>query len=115
MTELYISSWEFVTNLGFEWSIIRGRRPYRWTIWVCHDKPFFLSWCPVWVVKELKFFRQIYALTRLSALMTVIINLILLNNTTIISCQVCAIPHDSLQPPYSDLSPRGLSHVRNGQ
>jgi len=58
--------WEFITNLGFEWSIIRGHRPYRWTIWI-------------------------YALTRLSSLMTVIVNLILLNNTIIISCQVSAI------------------------
>ena len=29
------SSWEFVTTLGFEWDVIRGRRPYRWTILVC--------------------------------------------------------------------------------
>jgi hypothetical protein len=28
-------SWEFFTTLDFEWSIIRGRRPYRWTILVC--------------------------------------------------------------------------------
>jgi hypothetical protein len=31
---LPIGSWEFVTSLGFEWSVIRGHRPYRWTIWV---------------------------------------------------------------------------------
>jgi hypothetical protein len=30
----FISSWEFFTTLDYEWSIIRGRRPYRWTIWV---------------------------------------------------------------------------------
>ncbi len=30
------SSWEFFTTLDFEWDVIRGRRPYRWTIWVCH-------------------------------------------------------------------------------
>jgi len=28
-------SWEFVSNLDYEWSFIRGHRPYRWTIWVC--------------------------------------------------------------------------------
>ena len=28
-------SWEFFTTLDYEWSIIRGRRTYRWTIWVC--------------------------------------------------------------------------------
>ena len=27
-------SWEFFTNLDYEFGIIRGRRPYRWTIWV---------------------------------------------------------------------------------
>ena len=27
-----ISSWEFITTLEYEWSVIRGSRPYRWTI-----------------------------------------------------------------------------------
>jgi hypothetical protein len=27
--------WEFITNLDYEWDVIRGNRPYRWTIWVC--------------------------------------------------------------------------------
>jgi len=26
--------WEFFTSLDYEWSVIRGRRPYRWTIWL---------------------------------------------------------------------------------
>ncbi|KAH9974555.1 hypothetical protein BGW80DRAFT_1444701 [Lactifluus volemus] len=26
--------WEFFTTLHFEWSFIRGNRPYRWTIWI---------------------------------------------------------------------------------
>jgi hypothetical protein len=30
-------SWEFLTTLHFEWSVIRGKRPYRWTIWVRAD------------------------------------------------------------------------------
>ena len=34
------SSWEFVTTLDYEWSAIRGRRPYRWTIWVRNDAHF---------------------------------------------------------------------------
>ncbi|KAH9962368.1 hypothetical protein BC827DRAFT_1154908 [Russula dissimulans] len=29
---LYI--WELFTHLGYEWSVIKGHRPYRWTIWV---------------------------------------------------------------------------------
>ena len=32
-----IRSWEFLTTLDFEWSIIRGLRRYRWTIWVRDD------------------------------------------------------------------------------
>lgn len=31
-TRLSTSSWEFFTTLDYEWSIIRGHRPYRWTI-----------------------------------------------------------------------------------
>jgi len=27
-------SWEFFTTLDYEWNVIRGRLPYRWTIWV---------------------------------------------------------------------------------
>jgi hypothetical protein len=28
------SSWEYFTTLDYEWRVIRGRLPYRWTIWV---------------------------------------------------------------------------------
>jgi hypothetical protein len=31
------TSWEFITNLDYEWSIIRGHRTHNWTIWVCSD------------------------------------------------------------------------------
>jgi hypothetical protein len=34
---LPLLSWEFLTTLDFEWSVIRGNRPYRWTIWVRVD------------------------------------------------------------------------------
>ena len=30
----FISSWEFVTTLDYEWSAFRRHRPFRWTIWV---------------------------------------------------------------------------------
>ncbi|KAI0279155.1 hypothetical protein BC826DRAFT_1113036 [Russula brevipes] len=53
LTGLYI--WEFATTLDYEWSIIWGRRPYRWTIWI-------------------------YSLTRLATLTTVI-NIIVYLNT----------------------------------
>ena len=33
-------SWEFFTTLDYEWNVIRGRLPYRWTIWVRSGPPF---------------------------------------------------------------------------
>ena len=44
MSQFLIPSWEFVITLDYEWNIIRGRRPYRWTIWVRNHSP--LSVCP---------------------------------------------------------------------
>src|SRR5260370_28403373 len=43
VTLLFTLSWEIVTTLDYEWSVIRGRRPYRWTIWVCNHSPFSVS------------------------------------------------------------------------
>jgi len=88
--------WEFCTTLDFEWRVIRGHQPYRWTFWVCsHGFCFFLG-------AEDLVFRvptrepradflpgQLYFLTRLTTLMAVIINLISLNLTTKTNCQVC--------------------------
>jgi hypothetical protein len=54
--------WEFITSLGYEWDVIRGHRSYRWTIWV-------------------------YSITRIAALMSVILNLITFNTSTAINCQ----------------------------
>ena len=28
------ASWEFMITAGFELDVLRGKRPYRWTIWV---------------------------------------------------------------------------------
>ncbi|KAI0052431.1 hypothetical protein FA95DRAFT_1601803 [Auriscalpium vulgare] len=61
---LYI--WEYVTTLNYEWEVITGKRPYRWTIWI-------------------------YSISRLSALWTVILNLIGFNLTHEINCQVWII------------------------
>ncbi|KAH9988683.1 hypothetical protein BJV77DRAFT_729468 [Russula vinacea] len=49
-----LCGWEFFTTLDFEWSIIQGRRRYRWTIWI-------------------------YFFSRVAALAAVIVNLVLLN------------------------------------
>jgi hypothetical protein len=36
------TSWEYLTTLEYEWSVIRGHRHYRWTIWVCINMRFTL-------------------------------------------------------------------------
>ncbi|KAI0002214.1 hypothetical protein BJV74DRAFT_41381 [Russula compacta] len=54
--------WEFFTTLDYEWEVIRGRRPYRWTIWV-------------------------YSFTRWTGLVAVILNLVGMDVTTQIDCQ----------------------------
>ncbi|KAI0281010.1 hypothetical protein BGY98DRAFT_270526 [Russula aff. rugulosa BPL654] len=55
-------SWEFVSTLDYEWSVIRGHQRYRWTIWI-------------------------YSIARLSGLMTVCNTLVNFNLTTEINCQ----------------------------
>jgi len=55
--------WEFFTTLDYEFNIIRGRRPYRWTIWI-------------------------YSLARIASLLDVVLDLIYINSTTPINCQV---------------------------
>ncbi|KAH9958703.1 hypothetical protein BC827DRAFT_546237 [Russula dissimulans] len=52
---LYI--WEFFTTLDYELDVLRGRRPYRWTIWI-------------------------YSFTRVTTLVAVILSLIDLNTVT---------------------------------
>jgi len=61
MGGLYI--WEFVTTLDYEWDVIQGRRPYRWTIWI-------------------------YSFTRLATLMAVILTMVGLDATRPMNCQV---------------------------
>ncbi|KAI9436151.1 hypothetical protein F5148DRAFT_1294653 [Russula earlei] len=66
---LYI--WEFVTSLDYEWSVIKGRRPYLWTIWV-------------------RIVAEIYSFTRVVTLTAAIVNLVGLDAATPINCQVWA-------------------------
>ncbi|KAF8481575.1 hypothetical protein DFH94DRAFT_400751 [Russula ochroleuca] len=55
--------WEFFTTLDYEWSVFRGHRPYRWTIWI-------------------------YLLTRVATLVAVVLNIVGLDVTTKIDCQL---------------------------
>ncbi|KAH9962351.1 hypothetical protein BC827DRAFT_1383519 [Russula dissimulans] len=61
---LYI--WELITHLDYEWSVVQGHRPYRWTIWV-------------------------YSADRLATITAVIIFLVSLVTTTPINCKVLTI------------------------
>jgi hypothetical protein len=46
-----ISSWELVTTLDYEWSVIRGHRPFGWTIWVRINALFLLGFiAQVWAL-----------------------------------------------------------------
>ncbi|KAF8492838.1 hypothetical protein F5888DRAFT_880283 [Russula emetica] len=55
--------WEFFITLDYEWSVFRGHRPYRCSIWI-------------------------YCITRVATLTAVILNLVGLNVTTKINCQL---------------------------
>ncbi|KAH9977428.1 hypothetical protein BJV74DRAFT_154799 [Russula compacta] len=55
--------WEFLITLDYEWRVIRGHRPYRWTIWI-------------------------YSLSRVAALATVALDIATIDATIPISCQV---------------------------
>ncbi|KAI0287056.1 hypothetical protein BC826DRAFT_1189261 [Russula brevipes] len=72
MDGLYISNphfqWEFLTTLSYEWSVIRGHRPYRWPIWI-------------------------YSLTRIFALLTVIVDIVMVDTvaTDIVGCHAAFV------------------------
>ncbi|KAH9977433.1 hypothetical protein BJV74DRAFT_953545 [Russula compacta] len=59
--------WEFLITLGYEWSVIRGHRPYRWTIWI-------------------------YSVSRVATLAAVALNLVTISTTTPINCQAIIVP-----------------------
>ena len=88
---LSISSWEFFTTLDYEWSIIRGHRPYRWTIWVRnHTSTSFGSRFQRQGFQLICLFLcQIYSLTRVATLMVVILSFIAHDYTMPRDCQVC--------------------------
>jgi len=58
--------WEFLTTLDHEWNVIRGHRPYRWTIWI-------------------------YSLMRVATLMAVLLSIIHFDSKFMGACQILAI------------------------
>ncbi|KAF8504763.1 hypothetical protein F5888DRAFT_782178 [Russula emetica] len=58
--------WELVTTLDYEWSVIRGHRPYRWLIWV-------------------------YSTTRIATAISLAMSLYIINVSTPYNCQVVTV------------------------
>ncbi|KAI0045909.1 hypothetical protein FA95DRAFT_81333 [Auriscalpium vulgare] len=58
--------WEYFMSLEYEWSVLTGKRPYRWTIWI-------------------------YSITRFGTLMAVVMNLIGFNVTSKMNCQTWTV------------------------
>jgi len=71
---LYI--WEFITTLDYELDVIRGRRPYRRSIWI-------------------------YSFTRVVTLLAVILNVASIDIATPINCQVSGGSHICGMAPHS--------------
>ena len=79
---LSCSSWEFFVGLQYELSVIRGRRPYMWTIWVCYSLLF------GHVPGANHPSEKIYSFTRVCTLISVILNMLALDSSRPIDCQV---------------------------
>jgi hypothetical protein len=95
--QLHIYRWEFVTTLDYEWKVIRGRIPYRWTIWVRSGQRFALASSHMEnFLVDSAFIRQIYSLTRVAGLLGVLLSLVGADVMAPINCQVM-VPY---LPPY---------------
>ena len=76
------SSWEYLTTLGYEWDVIRGHRPYRWTILVSGLLSGFQQ-------KNINpHLSQIYSITRAATLLSIVLNMMGFDSSVPIYCQV---------------------------
>jgi len=64
LSGLYI--WEYFVTLDFEWKVIRGRRPYHWTIWI-------------------------YSITRLATLLCAIFSMVSMDSSAKFNCQAITV------------------------
>ena len=105
-------SWEFLTTLDYEWKVIYGRIPYRWTIWVREFvmtralplNPLHLS-PPRTYANFLV--QQIYIIARVACLVSLVINAVLANLTSPINCMVRTISNE-VHPDFYWLQFQGL-------
>jgi hypothetical protein len=104
---IFLFSWEFFTTLDYEWRVIRGNLPHRWTIWVRNDKHL------IWVSSATQEHRadlliqQIYLFARVAGLVSVILTTVGLDCRAHINCQVSTVSStpnlDSDWPPIQGL------------
>ena len=101
---IFLFSWEFFTTLDYEWRIIRGNLPYRWTIWVRNDKHLILVSS---ATRADLLIQQIYFFARVAGLLGVVLTTVGLDLTAHINCQVSAVSStpnlDSDWPPIQGL------------
>jgi hypothetical protein len=88
---LCVPSWEFITTLDYEWSVIQGRRPYRWTIWVSIVLLGLMR--PTAEPQTDVIPLQVHSLTRVATLLAVIVNMIGFDSASPINCQVSPVSH----------------------
>ena len=84
-------SWEFFTTLDYEWRIIRGNLPHRWTIWVRNNKHLNLVSSATQEPRADLLIQQIYFFARVAGLLGVILTTVGLDGTAHINCQVSAV------------------------
>ena len=87
----FLSSWEFVTTLDYEWRVIRGRLPYRWSIWVRNDWRLWFPWPLGRWSGGLICIEQVYSVVRVACLVGVVSTVALMNVTSPIPCQVSTV------------------------
>jgi hypothetical protein len=64
LSPTFTSRWEFFTTLDYEFNIVRGRRPYRWTLWVRNGGRIFGAHLPsrsLWTYQQWRRFTPLHA------------------------------------------------------
>ena len=84
-------SWEFFTTLDYDWKVIRGNLPHRWTIWVRIDRDLTLVSSATQEPGADLFIQQIYFSARVACLVGVILTIVGLDCTARINCQVSTV------------------------
>ena len=87
----FLSRWEFVTSLDYEWKVYRGQLPRRWTIWVSVDRLLTLASSATLETGADLLIQQVYSFARVMGLLGIILNFVGLDVTSPINCQVSTV------------------------